>query len=130
MKPMDVAVLNRKIDPPGIANESLPLEQAAPELRGRELRNALGTVTLAWIFGSVWATATAGAPLTLFATSLRASSFQFGLLSALPFIASLISMPSSLLIERTGQRKRIFLWGQYPNRLLWFAIALVPMYMV
>src|SRR6185369_2634626 len=28
------------------------------------------------------------------------------------------------------ERKKIFFWGQYPNRLLWFAIALVPFYMV
>src|SRR5437588_3970 len=96
MKPMDVAVLNRKIGP--LAEEP---ENLAGELRGRELRRSLSMVTLAWVFGSVWATATAGAPLTIFASSLRASSFQFGLLAALPFIASLISMPASLLTERT-----------------------------
>ena len=39
-------------------------------------------------------------------------------------------MPASLWTERTGQRKKIFFWGQYPNRLLWFPIALVPFYMV
>src|SRR4051794_8882744 len=84
------------------ANNRLPLERCSRDLRGPRLRNALGLVTVAWVFGSVWQTATAGAPLTLFATSLRASQFQFGLLSALPFIASLVSMPASLLIERTG----------------------------
>src|SRR3954470_1195995 len=127
---MSIALLDRCseaiIDEPA----ALPLQKAAADLRGQPLRHALGLVTLAWVFGSVWQTATAGAPLTIFATTLGASKFQFGLLSAMPFIASLLSMPASLLTERTGKRKRIFLWGQYPNRLLWFLIALIPFYMV
>jgi MFS family permease len=94
------------------------------------LRRALSLVTLAWVFGSVWATATAGAPLTIFAQSLRASEFQFGLLSALPFLASLVSMPACALIERTGQRKKIFMLGSYANRLVWLPIALVPYFLI
>ena len=125
----DLAVFECPVTEP-IDQSPLPLDRTPAELRGRSLRNALGLVTLAWVFGSVWATTVAGAPLTQFATALGASKFQFGLLTAMPFIASLISMPASLLIERTGQRKKIFLWGQYPNRLLWFAIALIPFYMV
>jgi MFS family permease len=116
--------------PSVIGRKPLPLATAEPELRGPHLRRALSFVTIAWIFGAVWQSATTGAPLTLFATSLRASQFQFGLLSALPFIASLISVPASLITERTGLRKRIFFWGNYPNRLLWFPIALIPMYLV
>src|SRR5258707_11539671 len=107
---MDVAVLERSSVVEDLGCRTLPLEVPPRELRGASLRQALGITTLAWIFGSVWQTATAGAPLTLFATSLRASKFQFGLLSAMPFIASLISMPASLLIEPTGARKRIFFW--------------------
>jgi MFS family permease len=68
--------------------------------------------------------------VALFARHLDASEFQFGLLTALPFIASLISMPASVLIERTGRRKLIFLVSLYLQRLLWFAIALVPVWMV
>src|SRR5262245_26280985 len=106
-----------------------PVQQVT-ELRGPALRRAMGLVTLAWVFGSVWMTATAGAPLTLYAQSLRASEFQFGLLSAVPFIASLVSMPASALIERTGKRKMIFLLGGYVNRLLWVPIALIPFWLV
>ena len=98
--------------------------------RGAELRRTLGVVTVAWMFGSVWLTATSGAPLTLFARGLRASEFEFGLLSALPFIASLLSLPASLAIDRTGARKKIFLWGLYLQRLLWFPIALAPVLIV
>ena len=99
----------------------------APEPR---LRQNLELVTLGWVFGSVWVTATAGAPLTRFATELHASPWQFGLLTAMPFLASLLSLPASLLIERTGARKQIFLGGLYFQRLLWFAIALLPLWIV
>jgi MFS family permease len=107
---------------------SLPLQRT--ELQGPALRRAMWMITGAWVFGSVWVTATAGAPLTLFVRSLDASPFHFGLLSALPFIASLLSLPASLLIERTGQRKRVFLNSMYAQRLLWFPIALVPLALV
>ena len=102
----------------------------AGELSGKPLRRAMGLVTLSWVFGSVWATAIGGAPFSLFAKDLRASELQIGILAALPFLASLVSMPASLLTERTGQRKRIFLFGLYAQRLLWFPIALLPLWIV
>ena len=97
------------------AEERLPLEHRSPvdEVTGPALRKSLAFVTVAWIFGSVWSTAISGAPLTIFAKTLGASRFEFGLLSALPFIASLASMPASWLTERTGARKRMFLLGNY-----------------
>src|SRR5918999_2621503 len=92
------------------------------------LRRTLGMVTLSWVFGSVWHTTVTGAPLTQFAADLKASPWQFGLLTAMPFLASLLSLPASVLIERTGARKAFFLGGVYVNRLLWFAIALLPLW--
>jgi MFS family permease len=108
----------------GGAGDALPLQAVRP------LRSSLQFLTAAWLFGSVWLTATSGAPLTQFAQSLGASKFQFGLLAALPFISSLLSMPASLLIDRTGKRKKIFLFGLYEQRLSWFVIALVPLLLV
>jgi MFS family permease len=87
-------------------------------------------VTISWIFGSVWVTATAGAPYSLFARHLKATEFQIGLLAALPFLASFVSMPASLLTERTGARKKIFLSFLYAQRLLWLPIALVPLWII
>lgn len=94
--------------------------------RGPTLRISLRYLTVAWLFGAVWMTATSGAPLTQFARELGASEFQFGLLAALPFLASLLSVPASILIDRTGKRKLIFLIGLYGQRLMWIPIALVP----
>jgi MFS family permease len=108
------------------------LGQEAPpaEIRGPALRRAMMLATVAWMFGSVWLNTTAGTPLANYAHSLGASELQKGILAALPFIATLLSLPASLLIERTGKRKKIFLWGLYFQRLMWFPIALLPWWMV
>lgn len=107
-----------------------PREPESDALRGKELRDALAIVTVTWIFGSVWLTAVAGAPLTLFARNLGCTEFQLGVLAALPFLAQLVSMPASVLIERTAQRKRIFLTSLYGQRLMWFPIAVVPLLLI
>src|SRR5438067_2095606 len=102
-----------------------------PELpSGKALRRAMLLTTGGWMFGSVWSSAMSGTPLTLYAKKLGASQFQFGLLAALPFIASILSLPASILIEATGQRKRIFRLGLYLQRFLWLVIAVVPLWIL
>jgi MFS family permease len=108
------------------ASTALPSDAGEPA----DLRRNLEVVSLGWVFGSIWVTATAGVPLTRFATELHASPWQFGLLTAMPFLASLLSLPASLLIEHTGARKTIFLAGLYFQRALWFAVALLPLWIV
>ena len=111
----------------GSASE-LRLERSSS--KASPLGRSLGLVTLAWMFGSIWWNTTTGTPLTVFAKGLGASNFQFGLLTALPFVASLLSAPGSLLIEWTGWRKRIFLSGFYVQRAMWLAIALIPLWIL
>ena len=116
-------------------NEALPLSGGAAgrphEAGSGALRRSLELITLGWFFGSVWQTAAlSGSPLTIFAKGLHGAPLQFGILAALPYVASLLSLPASLLIERTGQRKKIFLASLYFQRLLWFPIALIPMWLV
>ena len=99
-------------------------------LHGNARRRALRLISLAWMFGSVWATIIAGAPLTEFARGLGLSNFGFGLLSAIPFVATLICIPAVILTERTGARKLIFLVSLYAQRLMWIPIAIVPLWML
>ncbi len=80
-------------------------------------------VSVAWVFGAVWGTSTGGAPLALFAKNLGASRFEFGVLAALPFVATLLGPLGTILTERLGRRKIIFLVGLYAQRLLWLILA-------
>lgn len=104
---------------------SVPADRQAE----RPLRNTLGILTLSGVFWCVWFNTTTGTPLTLFAQKLGASNFEFGLLTALPFLASLMSIPGSFWIERTGRRKGPFLWSLYSQRLMWGPIALAPLFL-
>lgn len=103
---------------------------SAGELSGKQLRRTLWLVTAAWVYGSVWLNATSGAPLTSFAAALNATEFQFGVLSALPFLASFLSLPGTLFIEATGRRRWTFLTFLYFQRLMWIPLALVPLWLV
>lgn len=94
------------------------------------LRRQLTTVTVGWMFGAIWFNVTNGAPLTLFAKGLGATPLQFGILAALPYVAALFSVLGSLVVESTGERKRVFLDAHYIQRSLWFVIATVPLAMV
>lgn len=106
--------------------EEPPLESP----RGPVLRRSLQLVTVSWLFGAVWFATIAGAPTTQFAKAMGTSEFQFGLLSAAPFLATLIILPASIWIERSGKRKKIFFIGNYIQRLLWIPIALVPFFLL
>lgn len=85
---------------------------------------------MAWFFGAIWLYATAGTPITNFARSLNASPFQFGVLAAMPFLASFLSLPGTLLIEATGKRKLIFLGFMYVQRLLWIPLGFLPLWIM
>lgn len=111
--------------PPRVAPRPIPVTESAPPLR-----QILGVVTLAWVFGSVWQMVITGGPITLFAQKLGASNWQFGLLTAIPFVASLMSIPGSLLIELTGLRKPLFLAAFYTQRSMGFVIALAPLWVL
>lgn len=75
------------------------------------------------------ATATSGAPLTEFARRLGTSNFQFGILSALPYITALACLPAAWWIERSGRRKPVFFYGLFSQRYLWFIIGPLPLWL-
>src|SRR5881275_2856498 len=127
---MDVTGVAVRLSATGDSTSPLSIAETYCPPTGAALRRAMLMATCGWMFGSVWSSAMSGTPLTLYAKKLGASQFQFGLLAALPFIASLLSLPASLLIEATGQRKRIFLLGLYLQRFLWFIIAAAPLWIM
>ncbi len=123
---MDV---NNRIVAGQAASVAPALPRNAPPHRA-ELRRSIGFVSVAWIFGAVWFASLSGTPRTIFAQSLGASNFEFGLLAAMPYLAPLVSPPSSMLIDRTGKRRLFFFLGHYIQRTMWFPIAVIPLWIV
>lgn len=90
------------------------------------LRHQLRWVTIAWIFGSVWMWTITGAAMTQFARGLGTPDWGFGVMAALPFIATFVQLPASWWTQRYGHRRRFFMVALIIGRALWVAVAALP----
>ncbi len=82
-----------------------------------------GTVSLG--FTSI----TTSGILVAFALAVGANNFHIGILAAIPFIMQIIQIPSIWLVERFRRRKIICVVSWFLAQLLWFPIALIPIYL-
>jgi MFS family permease len=71
-------------------------------------------------------TAIGGAAFTGYASALGAGEFTFGLISALPVLASLLQLPVSFLVQKSGKYKRFFMIGGIIQRSSWIVVAFIP----
>lgn len=67
--------------------------------------------------------------LTVYLLSLGATGSQIGFLSSLSnLVAALILLPAALVVERSGERKRITLSAATGSRLVMLLLAILPMF--
>ncbi len=102
-------------------------ELPALSVRGAELRRSLRLVTIAWMYGVVWLSCAQGSQVKVFATMLGFDNIAFGLMTAVPFIATLGNLAASVLIERSGLKKYQFLYTATLSRFMWIVIAVIPL---
>jgi len=102
-------------------------EVPALSVRGHNLRHSLRTVTLAWMFGVVWSVCITGSHVNTFAVMLGFNNLAFGLMACLPYAAKFFQLLASAMIERTGAVKQPFLRYGTVSRMLWLAVAVVPL---
>lgn len=102
-------------------------ELPALSIRRMELRRALRIVTAGWMFGIVWGSIVGGDPIRILGNMLGFKDYHFGLLIALPPLATVGQLLSVILIERTGLRKYQFMEFAAISRLLWLVIAAIPL---
>jgi Na+/melibiose symporter-like transporter len=96
-------------------------------VRRGHLRHALRTVTTAWMFGIVWMACISGSQVQVFGRLLGFTDFDFGVFAAIPFAAAFAQLIASSIIERTGLRKYQFIVFGAIHRILWVAMAAVPL---
>ncbi|MGH7135154.1 MAG: MFS transporter, partial [Pirellulales bacterium] len=89
----------------------------------RALRLSISEGALACAMGTL----TGGIFLTGFALALGASSFQIGLLAAMPALANFAQLLGAWIIERTGHQKRVCLGALMVSRVLWLTVLLTPL---
>ncbi|MGB2824607.1 MAG: hypothetical protein WBF17_26770 [Phycisphaerae bacterium] len=97
----------------------------ALSVRKAELRRSLRLVTAAWGLGIIWMTCISGSWMNTFRRMLGFDDFDFGLMQALPFVATFWNLASTILIERTGLRKYLFISCMVVSRALWLVVAVI-----
>lgn len=95
----------------------------ALSVRGPDLRRALRSVTYSWMFGVIWVACISGSQVRIFAGMLGFDDLAFGIMAAMPFIATFGQLVASLLIERTGLVKYQFMQFALVHRALWLVVA-------
>jgi len=66
--------------------------------------------------------------IVAFALALGANNLQIGILAALPSLMQVIQLPAVWFVERFRRRKVIALMTFFPAQMLWFPIALIPLF--
>jgi len=95
-------------------------------VRDGETLRLLNVIILSAAVGMFLFTGIGGAAFTGYASALGAGEFTFGLISALPVLASLLQLPVSFLVQKNGKYKRFFLVGGAIQRTSWIVIAFIP----
>jgi MFS family permease len=85
------------------------------------------TVTVAGMYAAAWLACVSGSHVKVFARMLGFNDFAFGLMSAVPFLATAGQLFATVIIERTGLRKYQFIHCASISRLLWLAIVAIPL---
>jgi len=79
------------------------------------------------MYGVVWSACISGSHIKVFGRMLGFNEFAFGLMAAVPFLATFAQVFATIIIERTGLTKYQFIYCGVINRLLWLGIALIPL---
>jgi len=115
------------VSPPAdSAKAPVPPETEVAQAPSHDVRYAMRRVTTAWLFGAAWMYLTMGATFTRFAKLVGLPTFWFGVLAAMPWAGALMQLPTSYLLARYGQRKRVLMIAGIVSRLMWVLLALIP----
>ena len=90
----------------------------------RDLNLFISSVSLGMVFFAI----ANGTPFTGFASALGADDLFFSILLAVPIAATLLQFLASWIMEKTRQRKWIFVISGLIQRVLWVPVALVPVF--
>ncbi len=102
-------------------------ELPALSVRRGELRRSLRYVTAGYVFAVLFIASCGGAHFIVFARMAGFGDLHFGLLAAIPYVATLGQLIASILVERSGLKKFQFIESATIARSLWTAVAALPL---
>lgn len=86
------------------------------------MRMVLGDGVLTQVMGNL----TGGTFLVAFALLLGASNIAIGFIAALQAFTQVLQIPTIYLVEASGNRKMLMVFGLFTSRIFWLFLALVP----
>jgi MFS family permease/enamine deaminase RidA (YjgF/YER057c/UK114 family) len=99
-----------------------------PTISDQEVTSGLRWLTWEGTVSLGFTSITTSGFLVAFALALGANNHQIGILVAIPFLAQIVQIPAIGLVERIRRRKQIVVLSWFPAQLLWFPIALIPLF--
>ncbi|MBN1191958.1 MAG: MFS transporter [Dehalococcoidales bacterium] len=106
----------------------LNLFKPKPTISESDITSGLHWLTLEGTFSLGFNSITTSGFLAAFALALGANNLQIGILAAIPFLMQIVQIPAIGLVERIRRRKLIAVLSWFPAQLLWFPIALIPLF--
>ncbi len=103
-------------------------EVPALSVRRKDLRSALRIVTAGYMLFTLFFACTSGSHVRIFLIMLGFDDLTFGLLSAIPFVATFVQLAAAILIEKRGLKKHQFIQCAIWHRALWLFIAAIPFF--
>lgn len=92
-----------------------------------ELHRDLNLIILAVTFGMAYMTVYNGPSLNAFIRSLGAGDFVFAVIMAMPVFSGLLQLVASIVLQKVGKRKGLFITAGFIQRLILIPTALVPL---
>lgn len=91
------------------------------------LHRSMRFVVLASVFNKIFTIVTTGTALTGYAGALGITDLTYGFLTAIPFLATLVQLPVSALLSKTGQRKKYLVTFGLISKVFWILVGVVPL---
>jgi MFS family permease len=85
--------------------------------------------TVSWLWGAIFFALTSGVSFKNYALMLGFGNFGIGLLTMIPFLATLCQPVAAYMTEGSGLRKYVFLICGSASRLCWLGVAAIPFVM-
>lgn len=93
------------------------------------LRRSLNNMILGVTFGMAFFTVFNGPAYNAFIRLLDVSEFLYSFLVAMPVVGGVLQVVGSMILERTGRRKPVFIIAGFVHRLAMIPVALLPLIM-
>ncbi|MEE9464987.1 MAG: MFS transporter [Candidatus Neomarinimicrobiota bacterium] len=100
-------------------------QQTSHIYRGFPTRFLMRLSTMEGGFAQVHQILTAGMFLTVLALALGARPWHLGFLAAIPHMTQIFQLIGAYLVEATGRRKLVSVWGAVLSRLVWLGMPIL-----